>query len=420
MRGSLASLVGIACLTALLGGCGALPVPANIDRVSEEGGYQLTQRKMHHDANIPAHADLDPYDIARNAVPFAERTREALGRCRPHDDYARHPLLPRQQAHGLLGSGDLIRVTVGTDKLLSGPYEIEADGALHLPHLRSLRAEGRSPKALAQDLRRALIADGLYRAPLPAVAIEAMERGAVRVHVAGAVFQPGTVEIVARAPEDRDQARQDAAGDAAHRYGLTAALRAAAGLRPDAELANILIRRNGKIWRVDLTNAIHDGAFHDPMLHPDDEVHVPSLGCFQPGLARPTVATRKGIKVHLSNLITPARSNAQAAIDDDVRELVYGTRFLQVLVRMNCVGGIQTTNAPRMAVLISRNPITGESEVIERAIEDLVRRPNRDSHDPVLMSGDAIACYDSTVTNARDVARGFIELLAPVPVARGL
>ena len=419
MRGLYANLPGLVSLAFLIAGCGALPVPGNIDHVGQQGGYQLTQRKMHDDANLLARTDLDPYDVVRNPAPFTDRMRETLDQCRPHEEYAKHPLLPRQRAHGRLGTGDLIRVTVGKDKLLSGSYEIEADGALHLPHLRALRAEGRSPKNLAQDLRHALIADGLYRAPLPAVAVEAMERGAVRVHVAGAVFQPGTVEIVARSAEDRDQVRQDAAGDAAHRFGLTAALRSAAGLRPDAELKNILIRREGKIWRVDLTDAIHDGAFHDPMLQPGDEVHVPSLGCFQPGLARPTVATRKGIKVHLSNLITPARSNAQAAIDDDVRELVYGTRLLQVLVRMNCVGGIQATNASRMAVLISRNPITGETEVIERAIEDLVRRSSRDSHDPVLMSGDAIACYDSTVTNVRDVARGFMELIAPAPVARG-
>lgn len=385
-------------------GCGAMPAPQNIGPVASEGGYQLTQR---------ATSQGDP-------APFAERTREALGRCRPHAEYARYPLLPRQSDHGALGSGDLIRVTVGGDDLLSGTFEIEADGALHLPHLSPLEAAGRSPGALTRELRRVLVGEGLYRAPLPAVSVKPLERSAVRVHVAGAVFEPGTVDVAARAPEERDPFRQEAAGDAAHRFGLTAALRAAAGLRPDAEVQNILVKRGGTIWRVNLVGAMHDKAFHDPMLLPGDEVHVPSLGCFQPGLARPTVATRKGIKVHMSNLTTPAYSNAQSAIDDDVREMVYGTRFLQALVRMNCVGGTQATNAPRMAVLISRNPVTGETEVIERAIEGLVRGADRDSHDPVLMPGDAIACYDSTVTNARDVARSFIEILSPAPFVGGL
>ncbi len=401
-----------------IAGCGSLPTPNNIDPVAREGGYQLTQRSAMRDEDT--RNQTDAASEARYAPPFAERVQETIGRCRPHESYAHYPIMPRQTTRGALGSGDLIRVTVGKDKLLSGTYEIEADGALHLPHLRTLKAVGRTPNALTQDLRDALLADGLYRAPLPAVSVETLERGAIRVSVAGAVFEPGTVQVIARTAEDRDPVRQDALGDAAYRYGLTAALRAAAGLRPDAELENILIKRGGDIWRVNLVSAMHNGAFHDPVLHPGDEIHVPSLGCFQPGLARPTIATRKGIKVHLSNLTQPANSNAQSAIDDDVREVVYGTRLLQVLVRMNCVGGIEATNAPRMAVLISRNPVTGETEVIERAIEDLVRHSNRASHDPVLMSGDAIACYDSTVTNARDIARGFIELFAPVPIVSGL
>ena len=86
---------------------------------------------------------------------------------------------------------------------------------------------------------------------------------------------------------------------------------------------------------------------------------------------------------------------------------------------MNCVGGTGTTNADRFAVLISRNPATDRTEVIERRIEALVRRSDRDNHDPVLMPGDAIACYDSHVTNARDVARSLIEVISPSSLLLG-
>ena len=387
-------------------GCGAIPVPENVQNVRGGDGYQLSHRDVSKDT--------------RDAEPFAERTLAALARCNPHAEYREYPVLPGQSRQGTLGTGDLLRVTVGEDDLLSGTFEIEADGALHLPHLGPLQVIGRSPAGLSDDLKQALLSGGLYRAPLPAVSIKALERAALRIHVAGAVFEPGTVDIAARTPEDRDPVRQDAAGDAAHRYGLTAALRASAGLRPDAELENILVKRAGKVWRVNLVGALNDQAFDDPMLQRGDEVHVPSLGCFQPGLARPTVVTRKGVKVHLSNLTTPAFSNAQSAIDDDVREVRYGTRLLQMLVRMNCVGGTHGTNASRFAVLMSRNPVTGETEVIERSIEELVRRADRASHDPVLMPGDAVACYDSKVTNARDVARSFIDILSPAPFAGGL
>ncbi len=394
------------CAAFAVAGCAAFPVPDNIDAVRAGDGYQRTQR------------DINDTDGAPER--HMERTYNELIQCRPHVKYRDYPLLPRQKHHGVLGAGDLIRIEIGEEELISGSYEIETDGALHLPHLSPVHADGLSTEALTHALRDAFVAEGLFRAPVPSISIKILERSAIRVHVSGAVFEPGTVDVAARTAEDRDPIRQDAAGDPVRGFGLTAALRGTAGLRPDAELENILVKRNGKVWRVNMVGAMRNYSFHDPVLHRGDEVHVPSLGCFQPGLARPTVATRKGIKIHLSNLTIPAFSNSQSAIDPDVREVRYGTRLLQALVRMNCVGGTHATNASRFAILISKNPVTGETEVIERPMEDLVRRSDRDSHDPILMPGDAIACYDSKVTNLRDASRSFIDIFSPIPFSRGL
>ena len=103
----------------------------------------------------------------------------------------------------------------------------------------------------------------------------------------------------------------------------------------------------------------------------------------------------------MSNLSRPANNNAGAAVGKDATSLPYGTRLLQGLVSMNCVGG-SAMNAGRRAVLISRNPINGRSVVIERAVERLVRDAGRDDSDPYLMPGDAIACYDSRWMNVQD------------------
>jgi hypothetical protein len=54
---------------------------------------------------------------------------------------------------------------------------------------------------------------------------------------------------------------------------------------------------------------------------------------------------------------------------------------------------------------VSRNPVTGVSVVIERNIENLLRRADRDDYDPYLLPGDALACYDSTVTNLAEIGR---------------
>jgi hypothetical protein len=163
-----------------------------------------------------------------------------------------------------------------------------------------------------------------------------------------------------------------------------------------------------------MTGVFDGGPVEDPLLVAGDRIHVPSRGCFQMALARPSRITPPGIRVFMSNLTRPASSNATSAIGEYSTKLPYGTRFLQGLVSANCVGGIQATNARRWGVLISRNPITGKSEVVARSIEELVRRADRDDFNPVLLPNDAIACYDSHVTNARDVVATLSEGISPV------
>ena len=50
--------------------------------------------------------------------------------------------------------------------------------------------------------------------------------------------------------------------------------------------------------------------------------------------------------------------------------------------------------------------------MIERDIENLLRRADRDDYDPYLLPGDALACYDSTVTNITEIARVIGTLVA--------
>jgi protein involved in polysaccharide export with SLBB domain len=383
-----------------LAGCATMETPRNEAPVSETGGYQQTQRA------IPEDED------------YTRPVAASLTTCTPNREYDSVPLMPEAMGEPVISRGDLLRIVVGDDPLMSDDYEIERDGMVRLPRLDPIPAHGVEASALTRTIEAALVSQNLYRAA-PSVGVRVIERASVRIQVSGAVFEPGTTEIAIRSAESRDPVRQAAIGDPTHARGLVTAIQSAAGLRPDADTQRVLLRRDGQTWRLDLRPAALSKPFHDPMLLAGDEIVVPSLGCFQPGLAKPTTVTRKGIKVHLSNLINPTRGNAQSAIDDDVREIKYGTKLLQALVRMNCVGGTGTTNADRFAVLISRNPATDRTEVIERRIEALVRRSDRDNHDPVLMPGDAIACYDSRVTNARDVAKSIIEVISPSSLLLG-
>ena len=174
-------------------------------------------------------------------------------------------------------------------------------------------------------------------------------------------------------------------------------------MRPDADLSRVQVIRGGQRLQFDLRNAVRGQAFPDPVLISGDRVEVPSRGCFQDTLMVPSSVTPPGVKVFLSNLSETALANAPAAVPD-AREMRYGTRYLQAVFGLNCVGGSKLTNANRRAVLFSRNPMTGESIVIDRSIESLLRRADRDEFNPYILPEDAMACYDSSVISLKNLA----------------
>jgi polysaccharide biosynthesis/export protein len=69
-------------------------------------------------------------------------------------------------------------------------------------------------------------------------------------------------------------------------------------------------------------------------------------------------------------------------------------------------------------VLISRNTLDRRTEIIERSISELMARPDDPDINPYMMPNDAIACYDSDFSNARDVAKGITDILAAVIALR--
>ena len=392
---------------ALLAGCVALQEPRNRAAVTEGQGYQPAQRAFGSERGEGAEAE---------SKFFAMSLREDmdLSRCRANTQYDGLPLLQPNREEVAISKGDLLRIVVLDDDLLSGDFEIEGEGLLRLPQMPAFTAHGVTTETLEAQVRRALVTHRLYRNEGPPVSIKIIDRAPVLVHVTGAVFEPGMVEINQKFEQERDALRQTASGDLPTNRTLSKSLRAAAGVRPDADIQRIVIRREGIAYRVDMKAAAMERRFFDPYMMADDEIDVPSMGCFQPALAKDGPLTRTGVKVQLSNLTTPALRNSASAIEEDARSLKYGTTLLQVLFKMNCVGGVAATSADRHALLVSKNPMTGESEVIRRSIEDLIRRSDRDEHNPILMPDDSIACYDSDVTNVRDVLSSFSNLAIPL------
>ncbi len=302
-----------------------------------------------------------------------------------------------------LGAGDRLEISVlGDDDRLSGTYVIDSDGSLALRGLPPVQAANSSIDQITGTLRSQLIAAGIVRPLRNSVRVALIEASGAAVAVGGAVFQPGAVRAGERTPESRIGLREGAvSGDNNPTRSIAGAIRAAGGVRPDADVQRIYLVRAGTYAEFDLSGFIYGWSSRNVAVATGDRVIVPSRTCFDADLVRPTPLTAPGIRVYMSNLTRSANNNAGAAIGEKTGSLPYGTRLLQGLVAANCVGGTHM-ESDRRAVLISRNPINGQSVVIERDIERLVRNADRDALNPYLMPGDAIACYDSRWTNFRE------------------
>lgn len=384
---------GVMCLALLtFTGCTPLGTPENIEPIETGNGYQAQYRDMPGTPPEPLFLRSPEMNAQKCTAPLGGSGGKGFGR------------VEASLAGARLTRNDLISLRVEEDETFSGDYVISRDGTIDLPYLSPVRAQGRLAREVEADIAAQLVARDFFVAR-PRVSVRVADFASVSVGVSGAVFEPHVVEIGGVSGDQIDSRRQAALGASTEARNLSAALRAAGGVRPDADLSAVKVRRGGQVHTLDMRGVFEGQNAVDIMLLTGDEVSVPSRGCFQEDLMRPSPISPPGASLFLSNLTQPAAGNAPSAIGRDVREVPYGTRYMQAVIDTNCVGGARATSAARSAVLFSRNPVTGVSVVIERDIEKMLRRADRDDYDPYLLPGDSLACYDSTVTNIGDIGR---------------
>ena len=177
--------------------------------------------------------------------------------------------------------------------------------------------------------------------------------------------------------------------------------------------ASVELIRGGRRQSIDLSGVFSGEPFSDVPLIAGDQVIVPDTGSVDPKIVRPSQITPIGVKIFISNLTSPAAGNAVAAIGRDATSFPYGSRFSQAVVSGNCAGGALWTNARRRAILVTTEAQTGRTTVLERSVEDLLRRSNDNRSNPYLMANDAVACYDSGVTNLREILGLVRDIVVP-------
>lgn len=319
-----------------------------------------------------------------------------------------------------LTSGEVLGVKIAGDKgRLSGEYVIGLDGRIRMDGGISVSLKGMTVAEAQDVLREQLLSSSQIRDLPGNVHVQLVEKASVAVAVSGATFYPGPIRVGESSIEDKAAgASLGRRGNVNFRRTLIAAILAAGGVRPDAAIENVIVIRGQRWAQVDLSGFLF-GVGNMPLPVTDqDRIIVPSSGCFNAKLMRPSALTPPGVKIFMSNLTRSANNNAGAGINSETTSFAYGSRLLDAAIAGNCAGGNFLT-ADRTIMLISRNPFNGQSVVVDRKIEKLIRSADRDAQNPYLMPGDAIVCYDGAMTNVREVLGMFGDILTPSLIING-
>ena len=393
----------------LLAGCANLQLPENKPQplFDKEKMASLDGRSVY------ASRETAPM-IASNGVCAPAGTSNFI---LPQDTRLRHPP-DRRDLTMRYSPGDRFNVFVPGSPEFGGDYAVNADGRVILPFAGEVEAIGLTNRELTRKIEDALVRSGAFKRDKFLLSVRPVQYAPINITVSGAVFLPGRFVINNIVAADKGEKALAKYGDSPIERFVPAALRAAGGVRPDADLTHIVLQRGRKVFVLNWQGAMTGAPVDDVPLLEGDHIEVAEAPCFQSALVRPSQITPPGVKLFLSNLTLPATSNANSANNAEARSIPYGTRLLAGLVAANCVGGSRASNAARYGVLISRNPKTMQTEVIQRSIEDMVLNSNRDSVNPYLMPDDAIACYDSAVTDAREIAAVVQSVLLPAQTLR--
>lgn len=324
-----------------------------------------------------------------------------------------------------LSPGDRIRLTIAEDTDLpvtdrfSGIYEVNLDGSLQIPFIDPLYVAGFELEDIEQTLRQALILGEFFHGDRLQLGLGVVQWAPIQVSVVGDAYLPGQVLI--NTPPDTEFGEQlfrgeepyALTGDYAPGRYLTAVLQQAGGIKPTADIENVRIIRGGREQVIDLSGVLTGDLVDDIPLISGDQVVIPSSGTLQAQLMRPSQITPSTVKLFVANQTAPSNVDR---LDQEVAEFEYGTRFSQVAIAMRCAGGTRPTNARRRIALIRTNASSGETEVLDHKVEELLRESVDGTSNPFLLPSDGVVCYDSKLTNISRILNFVGDVFQPIRI----
>ncbi len=334
-----------------------------------------------------------------------------------------------------LSPGDRVKLQIpglGGEEF-SGEYEVNFNGDLEIPYIGAFPVLGLVTTEVETRLRDALLQQQFFLPGQLRVSVQVLKYSPIQVAVTGEVFEPGRILLSSGAStrgmsaSSPTTASADAAaantqevvelpGDYPVERYLTSALKAIGGVKPTADITKVQVLRGTQSVVIDLSGVFSGNSVTDLPLIAGDQIIIPDAGEFQSELVRPSQITPDSIDTYVSNVTVPGGSgNLSGTSNINVASFEYGINLAQALVSARCVGGTESTNANRRALLIQTDTVTGGLTTSEYSITDLVSNATQSAADnPYLMPDDAIACYDSRNTNVRGVLGTVVDFLNPV------
>jgi polysaccharide export outer membrane protein len=298
----------------------------------------------------------------------------------------------------LLSPADRLRITVQDAEELSGDYIVRPDGTISFNEFGPVPAAGTDEMALSARLET-LLRRYLKR---PVVSVRLQAAGPINVTVTGAVYRPGPlilsgVNSAAAAPMAApvgtgvSPVGLDGLGDLGPARTVAAAIKAAGGILPNAELGTVTLTRDGRTRRLDLRSSLEqsdptlpaDGA-NEPLLA-GDRIHVPrgkrylSAALFRSQLAPDQIQVTVSGAPKAGVIVLPS-----------------GSRLVDALTAAGATGG-SFLGVGRWLVLSRIDPVSAEPVQARLGLDAAVEGEN-----PLLLQGDAIYVYDGPLSNFFD------------------
>ncbi|WP_298775756.1 polysaccharide biosynthesis/export family protein [uncultured Shewanella sp.] len=320
------------------------------------------------------------------------------------------PPLPMEH---IISTGDRFDIKILNGEEFEAQVEVDNQGYIYLPYLDPIYAYGKSIQQLKRDIINILIKEQLIQQKNIRLSVNPLRWASIQVTVSGAVYHPGQYVINNRSERDLMDDANIHTGDSAIKRTIAQAIKSAGGVSPNAKISKVSVTRGLHTYYFDLSGIITGAPVPFFPLIEADHIHVEESYYFDEALVRPSQITVPGIRVFMSNLTVPASSNSQSALDTQATRFPYGTRLLGAAIAGNCVGGAQSTNASRYILLTTKNPLTQKIDVIERSIDTLITRAWVPGMNPLILPSDGIACYDSRITNFREIVKTITEIIIP-------